>query len=88
MGYYCGMTQAAQILIELLPPGPLTAELVLLFITAVLIRILFPVVSSSLDDGLPYPKIAGYVRFIFRVVLPGLIMLWLGLIVLRYIWTS
>ncbi len=84
MGYYCGMTQAAQILLELLPPGPLTAELLLLVIAALVIRHLAPIVSSSLDTDFPFPKIARYLRAVFNVGLPCAIVLWLASIVVRY----
>ena len=73
-----------QNLLELLPPGPLAAELVLLVITALVVRHLSPVVSSSLDNDFPFPKIAGYVRAIFGVGLPYVIVLWLLSIVVRY----
>ena len=84
MGYYCGMTQAAQILLELLPPGPLTAELLLLIIAALVIRHLAPMVSSSLDNDFPFPKLAKYVRAIFNVGLPCAIVIWLVSIAVRY----
>ena len=77
------MTQAAQILLELLPPGQLTVELLLLVIAALVTRHLAPIVSSSLDNDFPFPKLAGYVRAIFGVGLPYLIVLWLVSVVVR-----
>ena len=84
VGYYCGMAQIVQNLLELLPPGPLTVELFLLLTAVFVIRYLSPVVSSSLDNDFPFPKIAGYVRAIFGVGLPCVIVLWLLSIVVRY----
>ena len=78
------MTQAAQILLGLLPPGPLAAELLLLVIAALVIRHLAPMVSSSLDNDFPFPELAKYVRAIFNVGLPCAVVLWLVSIVVRY----
>lgn len=78
------MTQAMQTLLELLPHGGLTIELVLLALGVMLLKQLSPVVRESLDNKFPYPKIAGYVGAFFGVFLPVAIVIWFVSIVLRY----
>ena len=84
VGYYCGMAQFAQILLELLPPGPLAAELVMLFIAVLILRQLSPVVRTSLDDKFPFPKVAGHVDAFFVVAVPIAIVAWFVSIAARY----
>ncbi len=83
--YNYGMAQAVQILLELIPPGRLASEALLLLISAGVVRYLSPVVTSSLGDDFPYPKIAKWVRAAFGAGLSCLIALWLVSIVIRYL---
>ena len=84
MDYHYGMAQIAQILLELIPPGPLSSTVVLLLILAAIVHHLSPVVSSSLGDDFPHPKTAKYLRAVFGAGFSYAIVLWLASIVIRH----
>ena len=79
------MAQAVQIFLELIPPVPLATELLFLIIAATVVRHLSPVVSSSLGDDFPYPKIARWIKAAFGTGLSCIIVIWLASIAIRYL---
>ena len=80
------MEEVISTLIGLLPDGPLAVEVTLVFLSAVLWRLVMPPVREALDDDITPLVVAQYINVAFRIVLPVAMMIWFLSIPVRFLW--